>query len=204
MSKSCKWVVIAESVYTDLLRGLETNIGKPDTPKEIEEEAVVDHTQVASEEIVQEAVKAVEEETKKVEKEEEEVKPSFTNSAVQNLPPSFRQEGDRLFKHLSDSEGFRLGTNGEIYIHGNLIPDFFFENLLRTLCIPFHKGVIPQVIQAFLKEVGLTKFRNHLVKLKPVWEKRYSWRKSTMETRQGHAEAPKPSMPKRAKRDTHK
>ena len=214
MSKSCKWVVIEESVYSDLLRSLESGTGERGHKVEREElgeevesgkkekEAVVEDKVEAE---VEEGEEEKEEEGQKEEVVEEEKKEdSFANLVIESLPPTYRQEGSRLLNQLHLSKDFLLGDKGEIYIHGKVVPEYSLEKLIRTLCIPFHKGKVPRVLQEFLKEQGLTKFRNHLVKLMPVWEKRYSWRESTMETRRGPVEDPKPSTPKRAKRGTHK
>ena len=202
MSKSCKWVVIEESVYLDLISSLETKSGErvdKVKEKELGEEVVADiiEEEVLPEAKVEEAI--VEEDPKEVE-EEVKLEDNLDNKAVQSLPPSYRLEGAKLLGILLDSRDFLLGDRGDIYIRGKQIENYSLEKLLRTLCIPFQKGVVPRVLLTFLKEIGLTKFRNHLVKQRPEWEKRYSWRESTMVTRRGHAEDPEPSTPKRVKR----
>ena len=197
--------MIEESVYLDLLSSRETKSSDTDVANKEEEGGLAEEVvgEVIEEEPTENIVEEPFVEEKEEVEEEEKVEDHLDNKAVQSLPFSYRQYGGRLLNNLTSSKDFTLGDAGEIYIHGKEVENYSIEKLLRTLCIPFHKGSVPMVLLAFLKELGLTKFRNHLVKPMPVWEKRYSWRESTMATRRGHVEDQNPSTRKRVKRATH-
>lgn len=103
---------------------------------------------------------------------------------VEELPPSFRREGLRLLKQIDQAKGFSVDSKGFIYLDKKLVENYSISDFLRVTCIPFHKGEIPNPLKEWLKTNQITKFRNHLATIRPAWTKRYSWRKSTMGTRQ--------------------
>ena len=117
-----------------------------------------------------------------------------------SLPPSFRDEGKKLLAKLTQTEGFHVSETGIISLDGVPIEDYPISSFLRTTCIPFNRSPIPIELQEWLRDKGMTKFRNHLAIIRPKWIKRYSWRESTMakaDKARGPLEVPQRSSKKR-------
>lgn len=102
------------------------------------------------------------------------------------LPPSFRSKGRKLLVQLQEAGGFAISNTGQISINNTAVEDYDIGTLLRTLVIPFHRGQLPQQIEEWLRSKNMTKFRNHLIKIRPRWEPLYNLRASTMDAHQEH------------------
>lgn len=201
----CRWVVLAEDCYQQLSKAV---------PKETEEETHVQAVQEAAPVDKSNEPPAQEHPLPKTKYQEETLpephkdldKPQ-TSSKVENkkeepdwtasLPPSFRKEGEQLYQKLIELPGFTISSVGIVEIDRIPLEDYSITDFLRTACIPFNKAVIPMRLQEWLRTNGLTSFRNHLLKILPKWENRYSWRKSTMAGRKEPSGVPKPSTQKR-------
>ena len=95
---------------------------------------------------------------------------------LNQLPPSYRQSGLQLLRKLADTGEFKVSDEGIISVQGRPIENYNITNFLRTTCIPFHKGDIPQPIQEWLRQHKEIKFRNHLAKVRPAWVNKYGLR----------------------------
>ena len=201
----CRWVVVAEDCYQEFTKA-ETHqelastqatkegasLVKEDTPTAgpAEEPINVTPSKGTSEENQEAKAKngGTEEPLTK-----EEEKPDWTAS----LPPSYRKEGQKLLQQLLTSPGFSISSSGIVEIDSISLQDYSISSFLRSACIPFNKSPIPIQLQDWLRKTEITTFRNHLLKILPKWENRYSWRKSTMEGRKEPSGGPKPSTRKR-------
>ena len=104
---------------------------------------------------------------------------------LHQLPSSFQTDGFRLLAILEKHDNFSYKPDGTITINGHPVQGYDLSQFLQTACVPFHKGQLPPAVHDFLRDSGITRLRNHLVKIRPKWIKRYAWKPSTMETRQG-------------------
>ena len=104
---------------------------------------------------------------------------------INNLPLSYQQCGLKLLQTLQETNEFGVNIDGEILIKDNPIPNYSLEQFFRTTCIPFHKSDIPLSLQSWLREKNITKFRNHLARIRPNWVNKYGSRASTMARRPG-------------------
>lgn len=186
----CRWVVISEDCYQQLGQSPQNTEKKAPVPdiqatKSISEAFGV--PEKASSEITEVTVPT---KTNKVT--DKEKKTDWTDS----VPPSFKKEAYNLLEKLVATNGFGLTSKGIVQINGKSLEDYSIKDFLRTACIPFNKTKVPIQFQDWLRDQGLTNFRNHLFKILPKWQNRYSWRKSTMEGRRELSEAPMPSIRK--------
>ena len=106
-------------------------------------------------------------------------------ASLQELPPSFRQGGVHLLAELEKYPEFAISDDGTVKIGGKTLVGYRLAKFLRTTCVPFNKEALPPAVYSFLRDKGIKKLRNHLIKIRPKWIKRYSWKPSTTETRQG-------------------
>ena len=109
---------------------------------------------------------------------------------IENLPLSYRQCAVKLLRTLNETNEFTADDEGQIFIKNNKIPNYSVEQFLRATCIPFSKADIPLLLQSWLKEKGITKFRNHLARIRPDWVNKYGSRASTMGRGRGHSAVP--------------
>lgn len=201
-----RWVVIAEDCYRDL-----TNV-VPEAAKEAapvenrEEVASVVEEPVKEEPVKEEPVEEEQSPEKKVEEAIEtpenvqtiEIEKTRTNlDWISSLPPSYQKEGQEFLRKLTESPGFSISSGGIVEIEGVPLDNYSITDLLRTACIPFNKSTIPLRLQDWLRETGITTFRNHLLKILPKWQNRYSWRVSTMAGRKVASGVQRPSTRKR-------
>jgi hypothetical protein len=194
----CRWVVVAEDCYRELTKAGDKltppQTAQLQTPIEIPEAQLPTAIEIAiPTEILEPPQKPP---TKDPEQSESKESPAETDW-VASLSPSFRKEAAELFQKLTSSPGFTLSPSGIVEIDGIPLEDYSISDFLRTACIPFNKAKIPLRLQDWLREQGLTTFRNHLLKILPKWQYRYSWRESTMAGRKGPSVAQKRSTRKR-------
>lgn len=200
---SRKWVVVSEDSFNQLCDKLTNNIGptdsnkpepsliadpqnpqpEPTNPIDPNPALPLDHPNQPEQPLKENSDNILENSAKEPsERDLETLVPG--HKWVSELPPSYRREGLRLLKLLNEAGGFNVDLDGVVSIDNNLIENYNITKFLRTTCVPFHKGEIPLPLQKWLKMKKITKFRNHLVTMRPDWVKRYSWRRSTTENPQ--------------------
>ena len=96
---------------------------------------------------------------------------------LEEIPPSFRRDAAALLQRLTTEPEFLISAEGNISLDGSDVGSIV--QFLRTTSIPFHRGKIPLKLQDWLRDKNIVKFRNHLAKIYPKWQKIYDLRKRT-------------------------
>jgi hypothetical protein len=179
----CRWVVVAEDCFDQLQQLNGKTLEKSIESDKVFEEPTVKSVGTGVPDVEEKANPAPEKPSEETFAEPLVEPPKQPHSDwTDSLPPSFRKEGSKLLESLQ-TNGLVVSDSGVLSIEGEDIEGYSVETFLRTTCVPFHKGSIPLKLQNWLRSKDKTKFRNHLATIRPAWKKRYSLRKSTMETR---------------------
>ena len=120
--------------------------------------------------------------------------PTIQKLVKEYLTPAYKDLGTKLYKDLVAS-GLEIADSGKISIGGASFPEFGLGDLLRAACIVGHPGPIPLRVQEWLR-AKMIQVPNQKTVIRPTWQTRYSFRRSTKAARQAHAEAPKLSTTK--------
>lgn len=194
----CRWVVVAEDCYQELTKVIPEAAKEEVSIKPFEEVAPV--KEVTEPSVLEEKTETPES-PKKVqevlEKVQESPKVEEAVDWTSSVPPSYRKEAQQLLEKLTSTPGFSTNSGGIVEIDKVPLEDYSITTFLRTACIPFNRSMIPIRLQDWLREKGLTTFRNHLLKILPKWQNQYSWRESTMAGRKEPSGAQRPSSRKR-------
>ena len=121
---------------------------------------------------------------------------------ILDLPTPYRPDGLALLRKFEKAGGLTVGDTGNVSIDTVPVDGFTISDLLRITCIPGNPGVLPNSVQEWLRCKKLVRFRNPKANLRPEWVNRYSWRESTMATRQARSAVPPPSTSRRKRKAT--
>lgn len=116
--------------------------------------------------------------------EEEEENGSPDPPWLADIPNGFKKDAANFIAKLVDKGGFEISDSGHLIIDGRRL-NFLAGDFLRTTNVPYNKGQLPAEVESWLRSKNVTKFRNPILKIRPKWEKVYSWRKSTTAKRAG-------------------
>ena len=186
----CRWVVIAEDCFEQLQKTKRTP-----SPSRSQSKPLSQEPPVSSEQEEQKVEERPQTEPKTPEREATPIEEptSREDRWLQSLPPSFQEIGRQFLEKILEQDDFEVTDKGLILIGREPVPDLAIDQLLRTTCIPFHKGPLPLALQDWFRKKKMTTFQNQLVKILPKWEKRYSLRASTLARMQAPSEAHKRS-----------